>query len=142
MAVVQAADPLVSRGYRRVLVPLTRSPEVERVVGTACTLAEERATVTAAVVIEVSSLLPLDARMDGEEREARMLLARARAVGDAHGVRVVPRVLRTRDACAAILELAGREGSDLLVIGAVRPRLRRLVRHAVRKAPCRVLLVA
>jgi nucleotide-binding universal stress UspA family protein len=141
MAVVQAAAPLVSRGYRRVLVPLTTVPEAERAVATACALADERATVTAAVVIEVSPLLPLDARMDDEERGARVLLARARAAGDTGGVRVAPCVIRARDAAAAILELAGREGSDLIVIGSARPR-RRLVRQVLRSAPCRVLVVA
>ncbi len=118
---------------------------------TACRLAAEQgASITAVRVIEISPLLPLDARMDDEEATARRLLARAEATGEAFGVRVLTRTVRAREAATAILELAEREETELLVIGA--PRGRRTyggrmvfsgtVRHVLRKAPCRVLVVS
>jgi nucleotide-binding universal stress UspA family protein len=122
-----------------VLVPLTDEPE--RVMEAACALADERASVTAVAVIEISRLLPLDARMDEEEEHARRFLRRAQAVGEAYGVRVVPRLVRARDAGTAILEVAEEEGSELLVIGTKRHRVRGLVKHVLRKAACRVLVV-
>jgi nucleotide-binding universal stress UspA family protein len=128
--------------HRRLLVPLTGHPEPERVMGTACSLADDGASVVAVVVIEISPLLPLDARMDDEEAHARSLLGRARAVGDHYGIRVVPRVVRARDAGSAILDLAREEGSELVVLGARRHRVRGVARHVLRKAPCRVLVVS
>src|SRR4051812_9058125 len=124
----------------RLLVPLIDEPE--RVMHTACTLADERARVTAVYVIEISPLLPLDARMDAEEEHGRRYLRRAQAVGDEFGVRVVPRLVRARQAGAAILELAEAEDSELVVMATTKHRVRRVVRQVLRKAPCRVLLVS
>src|SRR5262252_1056183 len=107
--------------------------------GTACSLADDDASVVAVVVIEISPLLPLDARMDEEEIHARALLGRARAVGDVYGVRVIPRVIRARDAGSAILDVARDEDSELVVLGARRHRVRGIAKHVLRKAPCRVL---
>jgi nucleotide-binding universal stress UspA family protein len=128
--------------HRNVLVPLTDAQAPERVMETACTLADEGARVTAVFVIEISPLLPLDACMDEEEAHARRFLRRAEAVGDAYGVRVVPRLVRARDAGTAILEVAEEEGSELLVIGTKRQRVRGLAKHVLRKATCRVLVVS
>jgi len=130
----------IARG--RVLVPLTGHPEPERVMEAACSMADDRACVVAVVVIEISPLLPLDARMDEEEIHARALLSRARVVGDRYGLRVIPRVIRARDAGSAILDVARQERSELLVLGARRHHLRGMAKHVLRKAPCRVLVVS
>jgi nucleotide-binding universal stress UspA family protein len=135
----------MAAGHHTVLVPLTGSIEPERLMGTACTLADDDASVTAMFVIEISPLLPLDARMDEDEARARLLLARARAAGDAYGVRVVPRVVRARSAAPAILSVAEEEGAELVVVGSgghLRHRLRKLERQLLRHAQCRVLVVA
>jgi nucleotide-binding universal stress UspA family protein len=129
---------------QKVVVPLTDSVELEQLMSTACTLAQEDASVTAVVVIEISPLLPLDARMDEEEAHARRLLARARAAGDACGIRVVPRVVRARATASAILTVAEEEDAELVVLGSRgrRHRLRKLERQLLRRAHCRVLVVA
>jgi nucleotide-binding universal stress UspA family protein len=132
----------VAAAHHTVLVPLTDPVETEQLMRTACTVAEEDASVTAVVVIEISPLLPLDARMDEEEARARRLLSRARAAGEDYGVRVVPRVVRARAAAPAILELAVQEDAELVVVGSGRHRLRKLERQVLRNAPCRVLVVA
>jgi nucleotide-binding universal stress UspA family protein len=131
--------------HHNVVVRLTGTVDPERLMGTACTLADEDASVTAVVVIEISPLLPLDARMDEDEARARLLLARARATGDAYGIRVVPRVIRARAAAPAILALAEDEGAELVVVGSPRHRrhrLRKLERQLLRNAHCRMLVVA
>jgi APA family basic amino acid/polyamine antiporter len=141
----------VSRGYRRLLVPMLGNSESERAIQVACRLAAERhAAITVVTVIEVPPLLPLDARMTEEEAEARRLHDRATAIADAYGVSVVSRTVRAREAGTAILEQLDESDAELVVIGATR-KIRvnkrsttfgRDVQHVLRKAPCRVLLVA
>jgi nucleotide-binding universal stress UspA family protein len=143
--------PAVERGYRRLLVPMLGNPESERALEVACRLAAERhASIIAVTVIEVPPFLPLDARMTDEEADARRLHGRATAIADAYGVTLVSRTVRARDAGTAILEELEKSDAELVVIGAthkIRTNKRatafgRNVRHVLRKAPCRVLLVA
>jgi nucleotide-binding universal stress UspA family protein len=139
------------RGYRRLLVPVRGSRASQRGMEIACRLAADRhASVTALTVIEIPSLLPLDAHMREEENEARRLLDRAEAIGDAYGVTVVTCRDRARDAAAAILERLEDGEFELVVIGASRrergskraPAFGPTVQHVLRKATCRVLVVA
>jgi nucleotide-binding universal stress UspA family protein len=127
---------------RRLLVPLTGSQQPERVLEAACGLAGDDASVIAVVVIEVSSLLPLDAQMNDAEAGARTLLARARMVADACGVGFVPRIVRARKTVPALLELAAEEDAEIVVVDFDGHHLRRAERQLVRKAPDRVLVVA
>jgi nucleotide-binding universal stress UspA family protein len=126
------------------------NPESERALDAACRLAAERhATIIAVTVVEVPPLLPLDARMTNEEAEARRLRDRATAIGDAYGVAIVSRIIRAREAGAAILDEVEESGAEIVVIGAARKlRANRratafggTVQHVLRKAPCRVLVV-
>jgi nucleotide-binding universal stress UspA family protein len=63
---------------------------------------------------------------------------------------VIPRLLRGRDAGAAIVEEAARRGTEIIVIGAMRKdvgrRKRAVFGHTVdyvlKNAPCRVMVVA
>jgi nucleotide-binding universal stress UspA family protein len=116
----------------------------------ACRLAADRhASITALTVIEIPPLLPLDAHMRDEEAAARRLLARAEAIGDAYGVSVVSRSVRSRDAASAILERMDASDVELVVLGARRrerankraPAFGGTVQHVLRKATCRVLVV-
>src|SRR5262245_48664128 len=101
---------------RRLVVPLTGSPQPERVRATVCGLAFDDASVIAVVVIEISPLLPLDAQMDDEEASARALLARARTVADSCGIGFVPRIVRARTTVSALLELAAEEDAEIVVV--------------------------
>jgi nucleotide-binding universal stress UspA family protein len=127
---------------RHLLVPLAGTSELEHAIATACALAAEDGSVTGVVVIEVSPLLPLDARMDNEESSARAVLARARSVADACGVRFVPRIVRARGAAAAILELAEEEDAEIVLVDADGHGLPRSERQLLRKAPDRVRVIA
>lgn len=112
----------------------------------ACRLAADRgATVVALNVVEVPAVLPLDAHMTEEEAAAHVLLERAAAIGHVYGVDVVSRTVCARDAGEAIVAVAEQLRSELVVIGA--PRKRRApfgptVEHVLKKASCRVLLIA
>ena len=117
----------------------------------ACRLAAERhASITVLAVIEIAPFLPLDAHMTEEEEDARRMAAQAQAIGDAYGVTVHRRTVRTREAAGAILGQAEADQSDLVVIGARRrergsnqaPAFGGSVQHVLRKASCRVLIVA
>ena len=85
-----------------------------------------------------------------EEEDAERLLDRAEAVGDSYGVLVSPRVIHTREAAGAIAEEARKLGTELIVIGgsrnhrrsAVAPIFDTTIQDVLRKAPCRVMVLA
>ena len=136
--------------YSRLLVPISAAPDSDRAVEVACSLAAERgAELTAVFVIEISPLLPLDARMDEDEVAARRALHRAQAIADSFGVHLRPRKIRAREAGPAIVDLAGVLNAEIVVIAA--PRRRRAygrsrfgatVRQVLAKAPCPVLVAS
>jgi nucleotide-binding universal stress UspA family protein len=136
--------------YRRVLVPILGTPESERAVEIACSLAADHGAEIAVVyVIEVSGLLPLDARMDDDEAAARAALRRVEAVIDSFGLHLRARKVRAREAGPAIVELADELGSEVIVLAAPRKRraygrsrLGSTVRYVLAKAPCPVLLAS
>lgn len=143
--------PRRSIAYHRILVPFEGGAEAERALELACRLASEhRATITAVTVIEIPAHLPAAAHMIEEEAEARRLLAQAHALADGYGVRVIGRVLRGREAGAALVEEVIRTDAELVVLGARRKQrigrraalFGRTVRFVLERAPCRVMLVA
>jgi nucleotide-binding universal stress UspA family protein len=137
--------PLVETGYRRILVPVVDDAVSVEAVDVACRLAAERhSSITLTTVVEVPPQLPLDAHMDEEDEDAHAVLARAQAIADSYGVDVTPCVVHARDAAEAIVEQARRTGAELLVVGGVcgGRRIRGTIRDVLRKAPCRVALIA
>jgi nucleotide-binding universal stress UspA family protein len=143
-------EPLVSRGYQRILVFVADTPESEKALVFACRLAGERqASITAVGVVTVPPLLPLDAHMDDEEREVHTLLGRAEATADSFGVELSPLVARARDASGAVIDQAGATGAEVIVIGGARrnsrgthgPIFERTVQEVLKRAPCRVIVV-
>jgi len=148
VAVAHLRHRAAPAGYRKLLVPLHAEPESARAVELACSLAAEHgAELTAVFVVEVSPLLPLDARMDEEEAQARTALQQAEAIADAFGVHLRGRTVRAREAGPAIAALAENVGAEVVVLAA--PRKRRAhgrlrfgatVRQVLAKAPCPVLI--
>jgi nucleotide-binding universal stress UspA family protein len=134
-----------SLGFHNLLVPISDNGESERAMDVACRLAaDRRASVAVVSVIEVPPVLPLDAHMTGEESTARHLVDRAVAIAEMYGVKPEPRLLRARDAAAAIVRQAEQRKVELIVIGA--PRKRRAafgstVEHVLKHAPCRVMVI-
>jgi hypothetical protein len=93
-------------GDSELLVVLDPQVETEGLIAEACELAGERTIVTAVAVVEVPPTLPLDAPLGAAERTARSLIRRAETAGAARGRHVEGRLLRTRNARAAIRRLA------------------------------------
>ena len=148
---VRRKRAIVTVGYRSILVPVVDNAESEKAVDVACRLsAEHGASITAVAVIEVPSVLPLDSHMLEEEADARRVLTRATAIGDSYGIRVSPRMVRGREAAAAIVDEAVVTSCELVVIG-VPPKRRlgnrtfvfgRTGEAVLKKAPCRVMVIA
>jgi nucleotide-binding universal stress UspA family protein len=137
--------PQVSIGYRHILVPVVDNAASDEAVDVACRLAAERhGSIAVTTVVEVPPQLPLDAYMDEEDEDAHALLARAQAIAESYGVDVSTCVVHARDAAEAIVEQARRTGVELLVVGGVcgGRRFRGTVRDVLKKAPCRVALIA
>jgi nucleotide-binding universal stress UspA family protein len=133
-------------GYRSILVPVADNAETDQALDVACRLAAEHgASITALVVIEVPPVLPLASHMLEEEAAAKLLVRRAEAFGESYGVRVVGRVVRSRDPGPAIVEESVARNVDLVVLGARRGRRRafgRTVESVLKRAHCRVLVIA
>ena len=101
-------------------------------------------------MLEIPLDLPLSADMPAEEGVANRELDEARAIGDSYGVTVIPRLVRARNAGAAIVEEAERRGTEIIVIGTPRKDLARRKRaifgrtvdYVLKNATCRVLVTA
>jgi APA family basic amino acid/polyamine antiporter len=141
--------PAIALEYRNILVPIVQGRESEEAVEVACRLAaERRAQIVALRVIVIPLELPLDAVIEEEETRADELLDQARSVGELYGVRVVPRIVRARQAGRAIVDEAVRRHSEVVVLGAPRAKHTRravfgkTVDYVLRHSPTRVMVAA
>ena len=135
--------------YRRLLVPLLAGGASGDALDLACTLAaERRARIVALSVVEVPRDRSLADELPELEARANADLDDAVAIGETYGVRVVDRLVRARDAAAAIVDEARARNAEIIVVGAPGRRLGRRERalfgrtvdHVLRHAPCRVLV--
>lgn len=133
----------VALGFRRLLVPLDDRPESFDALDIACRLAaDDHASITALLVLEVPPLLPLDTHMQQAEDAARRLLERAGATGDSYGVKVATEIVRARDVASAVVARATKARTEAIVIAAAVHAARESVRELIRSAPCRVLVIS
>jgi APA family basic amino acid/polyamine antiporter len=147
-----AFGPALALEYRRLLVPVLPGRASDEALDVAAGLAAERgAHIAAVTVLEIPLDLPLAVELPDEETEANRELDEARAVGESYGVTVIPRLVRARNAGAAIVLEAERRSTEIIVIGAPRKDLGRRHKQAVfgptvdyvlKNAPCRVLVTA
>jgi APA family basic amino acid/polyamine antiporter len=146
-----AYGPALALEYRRLLVPVLPGPASDEALDIAASLAAERgAQIAAVTVLEIPLDVPLTAEMPEAEKLANRELDEARAIGDSYGVSVIPRLIRSRHAGAALVAEAERRGTEIIVIGAPRKDLTRgrrtvfggTVDYVLKHAPCRVLVTA
>ncbi|HEX4931023.1 MAG TPA: universal stress protein, partial [Gaiellaceae bacterium] len=146
-----AFGPALALEYRRLLVPVLPGQASDDALDVAASLAAERGSQIIAVnVIEIPLDLPLGTEDPELEQLADRELDEARAIGDSYGVNVIPRLLRGRNAGAAIVEEAERRGTEIIVIGAPRKEFGRRKRavfggtvdYVLKNAPCRVMVSA
>ena len=139
----------------RVLVPvLAKSDATDRIVALAAQMIRQRnGHVNLLAVIEVPFTLPINAHVEEDEKHALELLERAEAVaarcGTRNGNRISRRILKARNAGAAIVREAEEQAVDLLLIARTSVRARGNVQQAnpaidyvMKNAPCEVLVLS
>jgi APA family basic amino acid/polyamine antiporter len=146
-----AYGPALALEYRRLLVPVLEGRASDEALDVAASLSAERgAQLTAVYVLEVPLDVALATDLSQEEEIANRELDEARAIGESYGVAVIPRLVRARNAGAAIVQEAERRSSEIIVIGAPRKDLGRRKRavfghtvdYVLKNAPCRVMVTA
>jgi APA family basic amino acid/polyamine antiporter len=142
-----AFGPAVALEYRSILVPIVSGAEAHEAIDLAARLAAERgSTIVALRVIVVPLDLPLDTPIPAAEAEADRLLDDATVAASAYGVRLIDRVVKSRNAGRAIVEEAQRRQSEIVVLGSPRLRHRAIfgktVDFVLKNAPCRVMVAA
>jgi APA family basic amino acid/polyamine antiporter len=134
--------------YRNILVPVKPGRASEEAIDFASRLAtERRATIAAVSVVVVPLELPLDTRLEEEERRAYEALDAAGAVAELYGLDVNLRIVRDRSAGRAIVSEAVTRHSEIIVMGAPRSERRGgvfsdTVDYVLKHAPCRVMVAA
>jgi nucleotide-binding universal stress UspA family protein len=134
-----------------ILVPLLSSSEVtDRIVALAAQMVRSRnGRAELLAVIEVPFMLPLDARVEDDEKRANEMLDRAEAIARQTVANVSKRILKARDPGAAIVHEAETQAVDLILMAntpvRVRGSLQQInpaVEYVMRNAPCEVLVLS
>jgi nucleotide-binding universal stress UspA family protein len=134
-----------------ILVPLLSSNEVtDRIIALAAQMARQRnGHVEALAVIEVPFTLPINARVEQDEKRALEALDRAESVAMRIAVKIQKRILKARTAGLAIVREAEEQAVDLILIAntpvRVRGNLQQIdptVEYVMRNAPCEVLVLS
>jgi APA family basic amino acid/polyamine antiporter len=140
--------PAVALEYINILVPVKPGRTSEEAIDLACRLASDRgASIAALSVVVVPLDLPLDTRLEEEERRADEALDVAAAIAELYGLKFTERLIRARHAGRAIVDEAMRRQSEIIVMGAPRAGRGRgvfsdTVDFVLKHAPCRVMVVA
>jgi len=138
-----------------ILVPLLgRNEATDRIVALAAQMARQRnGRVEFLAVIQVPFTLPLNARVEQDEKVALEALARAESVaaqcGARNAVQVSKRILKARDIGAAIVREAEEHLVDLVLLANTPVRVRGsmqqidpAIEYVMRNAPCEVLVLS
>jgi len=141
--------PSVEVEYRSILMPIGKDRVDEVMMATALRLAAEgNSTLIVMSLIEVPLNVSMSAPMEEEVEQAERQLRRATALAREYGVRVIPRIVRTRNIGQAIVEEAERRRCEIIVLGA-RDRAKHgqrifgpRVDYVLRNAHCRVMVGA
>lgn len=135
----------------RILVPLlSKSEATDRIVALAAQMVRSRnGNVELLVVLEVPFTLPLDARVEEDEKQALETLDRAELVAKQSVAAVNKHILKARNAGPAIVREAETQAVDLILIANTPVRVRGNVQHihpaadyVMRNAPCEVLVLS
>ena len=134
-----------------ILVPLlSRNEATDRIVALAAQMARQRnGNVELLAVIEVPFTLPLNARVEQDEKRALEVLDHAESVAMRIAVKIHKRILKARTAGLAIVREAEEQAVDLILIANAPVRVRGnvqqidpTVEYVMRNAPCEVLVLS
>jgi len=135
----------------RILVPLlSKSEATDRIVALAAQMVRSRnGNVELLAVLEVPFTLPLDARVEEDEKFAIETLDRAAAVAKQKVTAVNKHIVKARNAGPAIVREAEIHAADLILMANTPVRIRGNVQHihpavdyVMKNAPCEVLVLS
>jgi nucleotide-binding universal stress UspA family protein len=141
------AENVLQKMVGSVIVVFSQDIHSEHMMVLAARLAHrERADLLAVYVIEVPLILPEGAEMPQEERAAYEALATAEVIAQHEDVHLRSEVIHARTVSGGVLDLAKREGANLLVLGSYREGrytgapLGRAIEEIATRAKCDVLI--
>jgi nucleotide-binding universal stress UspA family protein len=135
----------------RILVPLlSKSEATDRIVALAAQMVRSRnGHVELLVVLEVPFTLPLDARVEEDEKLSLETLDRAESVAKQRLTIVNKRIVKARNAGPAIVREAEIQATDLILMANMPVRVRGntqqihpAVDYVMKNAPCEVLVLS
>lgn len=131
--------------HKSVIVPLSRPETAESLVNIACDLLAENGTLRLLNIIEIPQQLPYE-YAETQKAKARELLTRASEYASKRNVEAKLEMVSARDTPDAILDLARRYKSDLIVMGSSQRSVPEkvlfgnVVDKVLREAPCEVII--
>jgi nucleotide-binding universal stress UspA family protein len=141
------AETVLQKMVGSVIVVFSQDIHSEHMMVLAARLAHrERADLLAVYVIEVPLILPEGAEMPQEDRVAYEALATAEAIAQHEDVQLRSEIVHARTVSGGVLELAKREGANLIVLGSYREGrytgapLGRAIEEIATRAKCDVLI--
>lgn len=135
----------------RILVPLlSKSEATDRIVALAAQMVRSRnGSVELLVVLEVPFTLPLDARVEEDEKDALEILDCAESVAKQSVTAVNKRIVKARNAGSAIVREAETQAVDLILMANTPARVRGNVQqihpavdYVMKNAPCEALVLS
>jgi APA family basic amino acid/polyamine antiporter len=133
--------------YHRILVPVVGSRLTDEMLVLACQLATEKESLVDAVyVVEVPMERPLeDGLLPAERERAEKVLRLSAVVAADFGVELHSHIVPARHAGRAIVDLAEKQGSDVVILGTVKQKrgpsvLGDIADYILRHAPNEVLV--
>jgi len=135
----------------RILVPLlSKSEATDRIVALAAQMVRSRnGNVELLAVLEVPFTLPLDARVEEDEKLAIETLDRAESVAEQKVTAVNKHIVKARNAGPAIVREAEMHAADLILMANTAVRVRGSIQqihpavdYVMKNAPCEVLILS
>ena len=119
--VAERAEAALEAMVGRIIVVFAEEIHSEHMMALAARLARrERADLLAVYVIEVPLILAQDAPMPDEDRRGYDALATAEVIAHHRGVNIHTELIHARQIAPAVLDLAKREQTNLIVLGSYR----------------------
>lgn len=132
---------------KKILVPVSGSEADGEAMRLACHLARrEKGKIWAVSVVAIKRVLPLDAEIDSEIKDAENLLDNVESVAEEEDYEVETDIIQARDVGPAIVDEAVERGVNLILMGISYKRrfgqfsLGNVVPYVLKNSPCPVIL--
>ena len=133
--------------FHKILVPVIGTEADDEAIRLACRLArKDKGKICAVYVITLSRVLPIEAEIQPEIRQAEQILEHAETVAEDEDYEIETDLLQAREAGPTIVDEAVEREADLIVMGIEYKRrfgqfsLGSVIPHVLKNAPCRVIL--